>query len=60
MQTNAAAGGVDGGAGRFAARMAQKFTFLRPDKIMDAQRRRPDHPEYDPSTLFIPPNFFKV
>eukprot|EP00983_Pelagomonas_calceolata_P114844 1160134-Pelagomonas_calceolata.AAC.5 len=27
---------------------------------MDAKRRRPDHPDYDPRTLYLPPNFFKV
>jgi DNA mismatch repair protein MSH6 len=27
---------------------------------MDAAKRRPDHPEYDPTTLHIPPTWFKV
>ncbi|XP_015787884.1 DNA mismatch repair protein Msh6 [Tetranychus urticae] len=36
-----------------------KFDFLQPDKIMDKQRRRPDHPEYDPTTLYIPESFIK-
>lgn len=31
--------------------------FLRPDKIKDASGRRPDHPEYDPRTLFVPESF---
>ena len=38
----------------------QRFTFLHPDRIMDAQKRRPDHPDYDSRTLYIPPNWFKV
>ncbi|KAL0028206.1 hypothetical protein WJX79_001719 [Trebouxia sp. C0005] len=45
---------------RYAARAADKFTFLRPDRVMDARRRRPDHPDYDPSTLHIPDNWFKA
>ncbi|CAG0893054.1 unnamed protein product [Darwinula stevensoni] len=28
--------------------------FLREDKIMDAQKRRPNDPEYDPKTLYLP------
>jgi hypothetical protein len=48
---------LDGDASRFAARMAQRFTFLSPERIMDAQRRRPDHPDYDPRTLYIPPTW---
>lgn len=28
-------------------------------RIKDATGRRPDHPDYDPSTLFIPSNWFK-
>ena len=45
---------------RYAARAADKFTFLRPDRVMDARKRRPDHPDYDPSTLHIPDNWFKA
>ncbi|CAG9323485.1 unnamed protein product [Blepharisma stoltei] len=30
--------------------------FCRPEKIQDKSRRRPEDPEYDPSSLFIPPN----
>ncbi|XP_074603536.1 DNA mismatch repair protein Msh6 [Brevipalpus obovatus] len=36
-----------------------KFEFLQPDKIMDKQRRRPDHPDYDPKTIFVPESFRK-
>lgn len=32
----------------------QKLDFLYPAKILDAQKRRPDHPNYDPTTLFVP------
>ncbi|XP_023303172.2 probable DNA mismatch repair protein Msh6 [Lucilia cuprina] len=35
----------------------QKLEFLKPDKIKDKQGRRPDHPDYDPSTLYVPPKF---
>ena len=33
--------------------------FTHPDVVMDAAERRPDHPDYDPSTLFIPDHDFK-
>lgn len=36
-----------------------KFDFLSPSKIMDKKRRRPDDPEYDPTTLYIPELFIK-
>ncbi len=39
---------------------AQRYTFLHPDRIMDAGKRRPGHPDYDPRTLTIPPTFFKA
>lgn len=32
----------------------QKYDWLKPDHIRDANKRRPDHPEYDPTTLFVP------
>ena len=52
---------VTGGeAERFLARMAQRFPFLHPDRLMDASRRRPGHADYDPRTLFVPPSWFKV
>lgn len=35
----------------------QKLEFLKPDKIKDKQGRRPDHPDYDPTTLYVPPKF---
>ncbi|CAH0760592.1 unnamed protein product [Diatraea saccharalis] len=34
-----------------------KLDWLKPDKIRDAKKRRPDHPDYDPTTLFVPPDF---
>ncbi len=49
---------TDGDAARFAARMAERFAFLRPDRIMDAAKRRPDHADYDPRTLYIPPGWW--
>ncbi|XP_017112610.1 probable DNA mismatch repair protein Msh6 [Drosophila elegans] len=35
----------------------QKLDFLQPDKIKDKAGRRPDHPEYDKSTLHVPDKF---
>ncbi|CAJ0567662.1 unnamed protein product, partial [Mesorhabditis spiculigera] len=37
----------------------ETFEFLKPEKIRDANRRRPDDPEYDPSTLWIPNDFLE-
>ncbi|KAG2440549.1 hypothetical protein HYH02_010133 [Chlamydomonas schloesseri] len=50
---------MEGDAARFAERMASRFPFLHPDRIRDAARRRPDDPEYDPRTLYIPDGWFK-
>jgi len=36
-----------------------KFNFLKKEYIMDKNRRRPDHPEYNPRTLYVPPEFMK-
>lgn len=33
--------------------------FLKKDKIKDKQGKRPDHPEYDPTSLYIPPAEWK-
>ncbi|CAG7726423.1 unnamed protein product [Allacma fusca] len=33
------------------------FEWLYPENIMDARRNRPDHPDYDPKTLYIPLTF---
>ncbi|CDW51812.1 DNA mismatch repair protein Msh6 [Trichuris trichiura] len=35
------------------------FDFLRPENIMDVERRRADDPEYDGHTLYVPPSFLK-
>lgn len=32
----------------------QTLDFLYPTKIMDVQKRRPDHKDYDGSTLYVP------
>ncbi|KAH0568272.1 probable DNA mismatch repair protein Msh6 isoform X1 [Cotesia glomerata] len=34
-----------------------KLPFLQPEKIRDAKERRPDHPEYDPKTIYLPKDF---
>ena len=33
------------------------YPFLKPNKIMDKKRRRPDDPDYDPGTLHVPDAF---
>ncbi|XP_030752562.1 probable DNA mismatch repair protein Msh6 [Sitophilus oryzae] len=35
----------------------EKLEFLKPEKIRDAEKRKPSHPEYDPRTLYVPPDF---
>lgn len=47
------------GPGRFARRDESRLDFLQPDKLRDANRRRPDDPAYDPSTLHVPQSFLK-
>ncbi|KAE9418496.1 hypothetical protein Angca_007556, partial [Angiostrongylus cantonensis] len=37
----------------------ETFPFLKLEKIRDAQGRRPDEEDYDPSTLFVPAEFLK-
>ncbi|KAJ3342105.1 DNA mismatch repair protein msh6 [Gonapodya sp. JEL0774] len=34
------------------------YDFLLEDRIRDADGRRPDDPDYDPRTVFIPPHLF--
>ncbi|XP_057339298.1 probable DNA mismatch repair protein Msh6 [Microplitis mediator] len=34
-----------------------KIPFIQPDKIRDAKRRKPDDPEYDPKTIYVPQEF---
>ncbi|KAJ8951955.1 hypothetical protein NQ318_013625 [Aromia moschata] len=33
--------------------------FLKPDRIRDANKRKPDDPEYNPHTLYVPEQFLK-
>ncbi|KPJ16004.1 putative DNA mismatch repair protein Msh6 [Papilio machaon] len=37
-----------------------KLDWLKPEKIRDANKRRPDHPDYDPTTLYVPPDFYNT
>ncbi|XP_034940997.1 probable DNA mismatch repair protein Msh6 [Chelonus insularis] len=37
-----------------------KFDFLKPENIRDANKRRPDDPEYNPRTLYVPPDFLNT
>lgn len=46
-------------AARFAARADERFPFLHPDTIRDANKKRPGQPGYNPRTLHIPPDWFK-
>lgn len=33
--------------------------MLKSEKLKDGAGRRPDHPDYDPSTLYVPPSFIE-
>lgn len=35
----------------------QKLEFLRPNEIRDAEKRRPNDPNYDPTTLHVPKTY---
>lgn len=39
--------------------MHDELEWLKPEKIRDAKKRRPSHPEYNPRTVYVPPDFFK-
>ena len=61
MHAGAGADSCTLGAGRFAARYsAKKFSFMAPDNIRDKEKRRPDHPDYDASKCYIPPDWVKT
>ncbi|CAN6817417.1 unnamed protein product [Brassica oleracea] len=50
---------LDGDAlARFGARESEKFRFMGVDR-RDAKRRRPTDENYDPRTLYLPPDFVK-
>lgn len=49
---------IDGAVERFDAREAGKLWFLGKDR-RDANRRRPGQVDYDPKTLYLPPEFLK-
>lgn len=34
-----------------------KIDWLLPENIRDAAKRRPNHPEYDPTTLYVPAKY---
>lgn len=34
-----------------------KLDFIKPDKVKDINGHRPGHPQYDPTTLFVPPKY---
>ncbi|XP_059468886.1 DNA mismatch repair protein Msh6-like [Neocloeon triangulifer] len=36
-----------------------KYDFLKPDKIRDADKKRPEDEGYNPHILFVPPDFMK-
>lgn len=33
------------------------YPWLKPEGIRDRDRRRPDHPDYNPRTLYVPEDF---
>ncbi|VDL59976.1 unnamed protein product [Hymenolepis diminuta] len=35
------------------------YPFLQPERIKDASGRRPNHPDYDSKTLFVPEDFLR-
>ncbi|CAG9766738.1 unnamed protein product [Ceutorhynchus assimilis] len=35
----------------------ETLVFMKPDKIMDAERRKPSDPNYDPKTLYVPDSY---
>lgn len=43
---------------RFSSREAEKLHFLGPER-RDAKRRRPGDTDFDPRTLYLPPDFLK-
>lgn len=48
-------------AQRFAKRYSDdKFKFMAPDVIRDAERNRPEDEKYDASTCYIPVGWFKT
>lgn len=47
---------IDDGTTRFEH---LDLDFLQPNNIRDAQKRRPDDPDYDPRTLYVPEDFIK-
>eukprot|EP00884_Botryococcus_braunii_P001653 jgi/Botrbrau1/11489/Bobra.0360s0015.2 len=44
---------------RYATRSADRFPFLDPDRVQDANKHRPGDARYDPRTLYLPPDFHK-
>jgi len=37
----------------------ESYDFLKPEKIRDKNGKRPDDPDYDPKTLYVPSEFLK-
>ena len=35
----------------------ETLAWLKPDNIRDVKKRSPDHPDYDETTLHVPPDF---
>ncbi|XP_059819416.1 DNA mismatch repair protein Msh6-like [Hypanus sabinus] len=50
-------GGGLGGASTAAVWDHEKLEWPKPGKRKDAARRRKDHPDYDPSSLYMPDDF---
>ena len=45
---------------RFGGRVGSKFTFLSAAERRDGRRRRPDDPNFDPTTVFVPESFLRT
>ncbi|CRK89947.1 CLUMA_CG003676, isoform A [Clunio marinus] len=37
----------------------EELPFLQPDKIRDKNKNRPNHPDYDPRTVYVPQDFIE-
>lgn len=60
MSTMASVGKTPELAHKFSQREVERFPFLQEGVIKDKKMRRPSDPEYDPSTLHVPTEWFKA
>ena len=55
----AAAAGYEEVSGSEWPPQEPEYSFLWPERIRDANQRRPGDPDYDASTLYVPPSFLQ-